>query len=129
MLAKATSKTQLTSIAVPIAFFAVFPICMLVLFHFRSKGLREKQLTLRAMVEKGVAIPPELLVTQDSITTMEKDRKKGLLFTLFSLGLIAFLGLSESSPDRMWSVGLMPLFLGIGYLINWRLSLKKQQLN
>lgn len=111
-------------IIVPVAFFMTFPACLFLVFWFRFKSVREKQLTLRAMVENGANIPTEMFLEGKSkLSPIEKDRKNGILFTLSSVGLIVFL-LLISTTKGLWAMGLVPLLLGIGYLLNWKLATK-----
>lgn len=111
-------------IIVPVAFFMTFPACMFLLFLFRYKSTREKQITLRTMVENGANIPPEMFLDgKGQVSPIEKDRKYGILFTLGSAGLIVFL-LAVTTQKGLWSIGLVPLLIGVGYLINWKLGAK-----
>ena len=115
----------LIPILVPMAFFAtiLIPICVFFLFRFRAT--REKQITLRTMADKGVHIPPEMFADGlGQSNSVDKDRRRGFLFTLSSIGLIVFLFLIETTTPGVWSLGLIPLLLGVGYLISWKLAEK-----
>lgn len=115
-------------VIVPVAFFAIFPACLFLIGFFRYRGKREKQITLRAMVENGAQIPPEMFMEgSKDLNPMDRDRRRGLLFSLSSLGLLAFFLLFKNLPEGIWSISLVPLFLGIGYLINWKLAEKDQK--
>ena len=115
-------------VIVPVAFFAIFPACLFLIGFFRYKGKREKQLTLRAMAENGAQIPPEMFMEKSvDLDPMDRDRRRGLLFSLSSLGFLTFLLLYKDLPEGIWSISLVPLFLGIGYLINWKLAEKEQR--
>ena len=112
-------------VIVPVAFFAIFPACLFLIGFFRYRGKREKQVTLRTMAENGAQIPPEMFMEgEKNLNPMDRDRRRGLLFSLSSLGLLTFLLLFKDLPQGMWSISLVPFFLGLGYLINWKLAEK-----
>lgn len=75
--------------------------------------------TIRMMIEKGVPIPPELLAPPVS---KKADAEKfylrnGVLFLSFGLGILAFL--VNFFENNLWSLGLIPFFIGIGFLLIW----------
>lgn len=110
-------------IIVPVIFFLTFPACMFLFYFFKFLTGREKQVTLRRMVESGAQIPHEMFMEGKSgIQPIEKDRKNGILFTLSSLGGIGFLLIMNTETKGLWAIGLIPLLTGIGYLINWKLA-------
>lgn len=112
-------------IIVPVAFFMTFPACLFLIFWFRFRSTREKQITLRTMVENGANIPTEMFLEgRSKLSPVERDRKNGILFSLSSIGLIIFLVLI-SSTKGLWAMGLVPLLLGVGYLVNWKLASKE----
>jgi hypothetical protein len=110
-------------IIVPIAFFMTFPFCLFLLFFFKHRTNREKQITLRTMVENGTNIPAEMFMEGKSrLTPIEKDRKNGIVYTLSSIGIILFLLVLNAGPKGLWSIGFIPLLMGIGNLINWKMA-------
>lgn len=127
LIVKNTKSDSAENVIVPVALFAMAPLCMLILMFFRSRQHRDKQKTLQKMVESGAQIPAEMFIDRNAISSSEYDRKRGLLFTLPSVGLIFFLLYKEDSPQGMWALGLIPLLLGVGYLINWKLSESSQK--
>jgi hypothetical protein len=115
-------------IIVPVAFFMTFPACMFLFFLFKYRSTREKQITLRAMVENGAQIPPEMFMDgKTPLKPIDRDRKNGIVFTLGSIGLILCLLLSKAEPSGIWSIGLIPLLTGLGYLTNWKIATNSQK--
>lgn len=115
-------------IIVPVAFFMTFPACMFLFFLFKYRSTREKQITLRAMVENGAQIPPEMFMDgKRQLKPIDRDRKNGIIYTLGSLGLIAFLLILKTGQTGLWSIGLIPLLTGVGYLINWKMAKANNQ--
>lgn len=79
------------------------------LFYFRHRKHMLLHETLRAMVEKGVPIPPEMFKTVDNAPKQPlNDMRTGLILIGIGSGL-AFLGTSGA--------GFIVLFLGAAFLI------------
>ncbi len=86
--------------------------------NFRKTKLTHE--TIRIMVEKGIAIPPDLFMSRKK---QGSDLRKGVI--LITIGLsstVAFLFL----PGGAWAIGLVPLAIGIGYLVIWGLGRKNR---
>lgn len=105
------------SIAV-VGFFlsCIFGVAAVLYTIYRT--YRQRHETLRAMVEKGVAIPPELIAPA---RRPANDLRRGLLLATGGIGLGVFL-FAVAQPGGMWTLGLVPLLVGVGYLISWRLA-------
>ena len=113
-------------VIVPVAFFMTFPLCLFLVFWFRFRSAKEKQITLRTMVENGANIPTEMFLEgRSQLNPMERDRRNGILFSLSSIGLIVFF-FAVASDSGVWAMGLIPLLLGIGYLINYKIAASEQ---
>jgi hypothetical protein len=103
-----------------ISVLAVFgmPVLVVGLFvflrHRRNRMLHE---TLRAMVEKGVPIPPELLSGKGAALASGssgarhgyQDLRNGLILIALGAGLFFMVG----------KVGLIPGFIGVAMIIAW----------
>ena len=98
----------------PVAIVAV----ILVYRHRRNAMLHK---TLAAMIDKGVPIPPELLQPQPQ--RRPSDLRRGLLLVGIGIGLIIFF---VGQRDHDWGLGFIPLLMGAGYLIAWKLEQRKQ---
>ncbi len=110
---------QLQAIVAEIVVFGC-PVLIVGLMVFgRYRRARILHDTLRLMVEKGAAIPPELLVPQKPPVN---DFRRGVLLIGLGVGLM---GLLATHWGRgIWGLGLVPLMLGIGYLVVARLGSK-----
>ena len=105
-------------IVLPLLCLTPLAILLVVLRHRRAIGAL-KQKTVLALLERGVAVPPELLV--DALaTTRDGDLRRGLVLSLTGVGAIVF-ALTLPRHDA-WGLGLLPLFAGLGYLITWLLE-------
>jgi hypothetical protein len=105
------------AIVVPLGFFAmsIGIVLVILLVDLRRKKLLHE--TLRVMIEKGAAIPPELLEPK----TPKNDRRRGIVLVAVGLSLSLALYLDG---DKSWGFGLVPLAIGAGYLISWVLEKK-----
>ena len=105
---------QLVGVLAPASFFlCIFAVVCAVLF---ARFRRERQLheTLRQMIDRGVDIPPALLVPPQ---VKPNDRRRGVILIALGVGISAFLFLVDGNDDGAWGLGLVPAFLGAGYLL------------
>jgi hypothetical protein len=104
-------------ILVPLAFFLFTFLGVTVGLYIAFRKDRERQETLRAMIQRGETIPPHLLVPP---VKKFNDLRRGIILIAGGLGLAIFIGVMPT--DRgVWTVGVIPMLLGAGYLLAWRL--------
>jgi hypothetical protein len=106
-------------IVVPLAFFITILLVVISTLVLRYRRHAQIQETLRLMIEKGAEIPPELLTPPVS---QYSDLRRGLILMGAGLSLSIMIGLVEGFGEGSWAVGLVPAFIGAGYLIVWRYS-------
>jgi hypothetical protein len=99
-----------------IGFFATAAIMIVAIALAVYRMFRQRSETLRLMIEKGVQIPPELITPKPRPGA---DLRRGLLLVTFGVGLGIFLAATAREPG-VWTLGLVPLLVGIGYLAAWR---------
>jgi hypothetical protein len=114
------------AIIVPLAMFAlVFAIVVAALYaNFRRD--RHRHETIRLALERGGAIPPELLIPPRKPHT---DLRRGVLLLCAGLGLAVLL-FKTANESGAWTAALIPIFLGLGYLAVHKIeggSRKQQQ--
>jgi len=109
-------------IIVPVAFFLtlLFGIAGGLFFSYRKE--LQRQTTVRLALERGATIPTELLVPR---RRPRSDLRTGILLLAGGVGLLLFLLLEG---EESWGVGLIPLLIGAGYLVAWRLERGKAAL-
>ena len=106
----------------PVAIFLIF-------LRYRAEQTKERYRTLLQLAEKGVPLPPELLVESHAANA---DRRRALVLISGGLGLMAmFLVLPFELYDGqriagLWGLGLLPLLTGLGYLASWWLNRRDQ---
>lgn len=112
--------------ALPVAI--VFGAVVCVVFIVINYSLRKKRLlheTVRKMVEKGVEIPPELLKdTNGGGEGKRNDLRNGINDLAFGIGLMLVLAFMEIG--KLWAIGFVFVFAGIGHLLTWLLGKQRR---
>jgi len=116
-------------IFIPLVVMAAPVAIVLILLRHRQQQTQARYRTLLQLADKGVALPPQLLV-EPSVAHLE--RRRALVLIGAGLGLMAmFLSLPEPSDNgpgahSLWGLGLLPLMIGLGYLASWWLNRHEQ---
>ena len=106
---KLSNSVLVQNIAAMVFFFGTVAGLVGIIAHLeyrRNKLLHE---TLRAMIEKGAPIPPELIAKSDRTRRPGSDLRWGLVVTAFGLGVTALVG----------RIGLIFLLVGLAFLVVW----------
>lgn len=117
---------ELVPLLVPLGFFvSVIGIVSLILFavHRKNRLLHE---TIRAMIEKGQPIPPELLKPQEPARRPGNDLRKGLVLSAIGIALLLLFSTMHGSPGVLAALGFIPLCMGIAFLIAWKIESKSK---
>lgn len=93
-----------------------------VILYFGFSKSRMQHRTIRMMVEKGQAVPAELLAPPAPAVRQRSDMRRGVVLTMIGLGLVIWLGAINDWEGGSWSLGLIPLLIGMGYLLVWKLE-------
>lgn len=93
---------------------------------FRNKGKREEMKfdTLKLMVEKGVPIP-EHFSFADPAPGPGASLRRGLILIGLGIGIVIFF-LFVEAPEAT-GLGAIPFFIGLAYLLIWRLEKNKTE--
>lgn len=113
---------------VAIVFLSIFgaPVAIVIMIGiFSIIATRMRQRTIRMMVEKGQPVPAELLAPAVRGIRRRSDVRRGVVWTMVGLGLMIFFGAVNDWEGGVWSLGLIPFLIGLGYLIVWKLENKK----
>jgi hypothetical protein len=113
---------------VGIVFLTIFGAPVLIVLTIGLIALavsRSRQRTIRMMVEKGQPVPAELLAPHTKAVRQRSDVRRGVIWTMIGLGAIIFFGAVNDWEQGIWSIGLIPFLIGIGYLMVWKLEGKK----
>src|SRR6266481_567022 len=112
---------------VAIVFLSIFgaPVAIVIVIGiFALMGSRMRQRTIRMMVEKGQPVPAELLAPEVRAVRRRSDVRRGVVWTMVGLGLMIWLAAVNDWEGGVWSIGLIPFLIGLGYLIVWKLERK-----
>ncbi len=85
------------------------------ILYYKQRKNRLTHETILKLAEKGAPIPPELLTPPSEKTS---DLRRGLVLFFIGAALAIFLW----QVNAPWSIGLIPMFAGLGYLLAWRME-------
>jgi len=117
------------AIVVPVASFLTMIGLVFVIMFYRSRKNGQLHQTLQSMIEKGADIPPELITKP---IPKNADLRKGmvLLATGIGISLCFYIMLNQAhtaaEEKYVWSLGLIPGMIGIGYLLMWAIGKDKK---
>lgn len=123
-------------ILIPISLFAMIAALVIVPRYFRSQERQKMAETLRAAIEKGQPLPPEVIDAMSSNVrspgippSPARDLRTGIIWVAVALGLVA-LGLivGFDEPDASyWFIGIaaFPGFIGLAFVALGLLNRKK----
>ncbi len=92
-------------------------------YYFNSKKEKGRQQIILNLIEKDKDIPLELLAKPKKV--VRSDLHKGIQWTMLGLSLCLVVFILKSGHNY-WTIGLIPLFIGIGYLILSKLNASSQ---
>ncbi len=99
-------------------------------FYFRYRSRQESQSTLRAAIERGLELTPELLQQLgEPAQHKDADLRRGVLAIAVGVGVAAF-GLLQGDPEvflRLRAGGALFFIIGLALLALWRFSNGRQR--
>jgi hypothetical protein len=107
--------TTLIAIVATVAGFGVPVIIVGIVYWYKSRQSRLLHETAIRLAEKGQAVPPELFLGR---VEPDRDLRQGVILIALGLGLCIALG----QLGVTWTFGLIPLLMGVGYVLVWKLS-------
>jgi len=90
---------------------------------FLNRKLALKTETLIKLVEAGATIDPDMLKMLNEPSGPIIDLRKGLIW--LAIGIPAVIGLLAEPEGPPWVLGLIPVFIGLAYLIMMKLGHNK----
>jgi hypothetical protein len=86
--------------------------------YLKSRSLHR---TVRSMVEKGQEVPAALFAPPP-IVRQRSDLRRGVVLVMVGFGLMIFFGALSDWDGGVWSLGVIPFVIGLGYLLVWKLE-------
>jgi hypothetical protein len=117
-------------IAIPIVFIVFLTIFGLpvavvgIILYFSFSKSRAMHKTVRMMVEKGQPVP-EALLNPPPVIRQRSDLRRGVVLLMIGAGLMVFFGAVNDWEGGAWSLGIIPFLIGLGYLLVWRLDVRR----
>jgi uncharacterized protein DUF6249 len=93
-----------------------------VIMYFGFSKSRMQHRTVRMLAEKGQPIPAALLAPPTPAVRLRSDMRRGVVLTMIGVGIMLFLGATNEWEGGSWTLGLIPLLIGVGYLVVWKLE-------
>lgn len=110
----------LTTFMLPVSIIAM-------VFYSRHRRTAMLHDTLRLMIEKGVAIPPELLQPAARPNPVRKANDFRIGMILVGIGFAFLLIELFDRSASVGSIGFIPLFIGVAFLISWKVGQNSNQ--
>lgn len=113
---------------VPIVMFLMMGLVAGLFLYFRHRTRAELQNTVRVALEKGQELSPELL---ERLGEQKKkpghDLRRGIIAIGLACGIASFGALvgDEDALSPMLAISMLPLFVGLAYLLIWGISGRK----
>lgn len=104
-------------------------LIVLIMLRYRYQQTQARYRTLLQLADKGVELPPQLLVEPQVVYS---ERRRALILISGGLGLMAMLLALPGKFDNghsigsLWGLGLLPLMTGFGYLASWWLNRRER---
>ena len=100
-----------------IVVFGSFVLLMAIPYYFGMRKTKSMHALINSLIEKGHDIPRELIFPAKRKTSFRNDFQKGII--LITLGLsISLVLLFVKVQDNYWTIGLIPVFVGVGFMIS-----------
>lgn len=128
------------SIFIPLGAFLMVVLLVAIPRYFRNKERLEMQQTIRAAIDRGQPLPPELIeaVTRDApparaVKAPWDDMRMGAIWLAIGLGLAAFgyaVGWNDREPVApLLGIACIPIFIGLAFLALGFIGRKERRLD
>lgn len=106
-----------------VALFLTVGAVLISFFYFRHRTRREMLGTVRAAIERGQELSPELLESLSGEAGGQRDLRLGVIWLALACG-VASLGFAVDA-EPLFGVAAFPLFVGLAYLVLWWVSSRR----
>lgn len=109
-------------IIVPLAFFTAIVVTICAIAYLRFRRRQDVQTTIRAAIERGQELTPEILERLGEAThPQHRDLRRGVVAVGTGAGIAAF-GLlvgEEGAVQPLIAIGALPFLIGLAYIGLW----------
>ncbi len=127
---------NLSPLLIPLLAMTIPIVAIVAAFLYKSSRDRERHQTIREFIKAGQPVPPELLAGDAQDSDWGRERRAasypnrslvvGVVNLSAGLGLMGMFFLMMPGA-WLWGIGLIPAFLGIGFLLLWNFERTQQQ--
>ena len=110
---------------VPIVLFLTIALIFCVNFYFKHRSKKDFQTTVRAAIDRGQELTPELLdrLGHPAVQTPKSDLRRGIIEVTIGVGIMVCGWLIADDADSartFLAIGAFPVLLGLAHLALWR---------
>lgn len=114
---------------IPVVLFFCITIVFVAFFYFGHKNKDGVRRTLQTALEQGKDLPPDIIKKLSiGMRHRSADLRRGIIFCAIGLATLG-LGLLVDGGNEFRNIaggGLFPLFIGLGYLLVYKLNPDKE---
>lgn len=114
-------------ILIPITLFAMIAAIVIAPRYFKSLERQKMAETLRAAIDKGQPLPPEMIEAMSgdtrvlAIASPQRDLRTGIIWTGVGIGLAGLgIAMSFEEPDMTYpllGMAAFPIFIGLAFIL------------
>lgn len=116
-------KVDLTPVLVVSVVFLTSAAIVAIVFWYLHRAKELKHQTILLALEKGLPLPPGFIDGGAQPTPQGNDLNTGVKAVFIGIGIGLFF---LSIQPRLWTIGLIPAFVGLGYIAAHALTGRKQ---
>lgn len=116
------------AVFIPIVSVIVIGAIFALFFYYRHKTRAEIQTTVRAAIERGQELTPEVLERlSDSLSTKFGDLRRGVISIAIGIAFFVFAYFldQEEAMGPLMGISAFPLLIGIAYIGIWYFTRRK----
>lgn len=115
----------MAEVMIPISLFIGLTVVLCLFFWFRYRTRNDMQATIRAAIDKGQELSPEIIDRLGAPKApRDRDLRLSLLWIAIALGTGVFGFMVPDGGDHaeqaLLGIAAFPFFIGLAYLIMWR---------
>lgn len=111
---------------IPIVLFLCIFLGVAISQYFKHLSEKERQNTLRLLIEKGGELTPEVIATLSTPKSKNKPLWYGAILIAAGLGGMSLGAFSLGNSHVIWG-NAIPLLMGVSLVLVWKYTNKKEQ--